>query len=181
MWRANICTRKCFLWGWHFVCFHHSSLRMPPSTRPATPGPSSQPQVHKRYAGDALLSREAKKPRIDPQSPETHAQRDSNRDNSKRRRKRKKKVPIVIVGSSVKSDDTTERSGGQSTRSAPTTSQPPPNEIIRYSSMAPEAEVHRTTCTSTAATPALPTATAPGANAHVGVTVTGIAGSPQLV
>ncbi|KAL4072213.1 hypothetical protein V8B97DRAFT_1866846 [Scleroderma yunnanense] len=126
---------------------------MPPSTRPATPGPSSPPQVHKRHAADIdPFSRKTKKQRISP-SPETHAQRDCNRDN-KRRRKKKKKVPVVTVGGFIKNDVATEGSGGQYTRTLP-------NEIIRFASMPAEAELSSTTCSSMAATPILPVPAAP--------------------
>lgn len=142
---------------------------MPPSTRPATPGPSSQPQVHKRYAADAdLLTRETKRPKIDPKSPETRAHRDSNRDNNKRRRRKKKKVPVVIMGGSVK-NVAAEGSGG------PASTTFKPNEIARHSSMSSETEVSSATCTSKSATPAPCTVTGPGANAHMAAKAAGTA------
>ncbi|KAI6038601.1 hypothetical protein EDC04DRAFT_2692938 [Pisolithus marmoratus] len=115
---------------------------MPSTTRPATPGPSSQPNCLKRYTTDTGLvsNRVAKKQRVDQTAPDSHSGRDSHRDNNKRRKKKKKKkIPIVSQGSLSKTDP---MPGGSHRQLVPPTSKTSlaRNVIIRFSSAAPEAE-----------------------------------------
>ncbi|KIJ63664.1 hypothetical protein HYDPIDRAFT_168459 [Hydnomerulius pinastri MD-312] len=84
--------------------------------------------------------KDPKKQRIDS-SPETSTKRDSNRD-TKRRRKKKKKAPIVS-GASSKNDATPSRADERPlSQRAPLSAR---NEIIRFTSAAPEADPESST------------------------------------
>lgn len=99
---------------------------MPPSTRPATPGPSNVPQSSKRTMSDAeSVPQHPKKARRNS-SAEPSTRRDSHRD-AKRRRKRRKKAPVVNLA--VKNEATQRRQDERSR--APLSTR---NEIIRFAS-----------------------------------------------
>lgn len=111
---------------------------MPSTTRPAKPGPSSQPNGLKRYTNDTevVSNRVAKKQRVDQTSPGSHSGRDSHRDNNKRRKKKKKKVPVVNQSGPFENNPIPAGPHRQPTSKTSLAR----NVIIRFSSAAPEVD-----------------------------------------